>query len=72
LPALETSKFSILKFIRSEGKNNEVNMREQYKRLVSIRGKLVYFANVCSKEELLVSSEIGWITKDRFILTLND
>lgn len=40
--------------------------------MASIRGKLVCFANVCSKEELLNQSEIGWINKDRFILTLND
>ena len=33
---------------------------------------LIYFINIISKRDLMVSSEIGWVSKEKLIVTINN
>lgn len=39
---------------------------------VPVKASLMYFINVSVKNELQTYSEIGWVNKNQFILTINN
>ena len=45
---------------------------EKPRERVAPRAQLIYFINILSKDDLMVESEIGWVSRDKMILTINN
>ena len=50
-------------------KDPELDERKDVKK---IRAELCYYISVQSQNEFVVSSEVGWISKSKLILTINN
>lgn len=55
--------------IKDKRKSKQESMRKQFE---AEKLQLEFFMNVSTRSEIMTSSEVGWITKNNLILTLNN
>lgn len=52
--------------------NKQDDEKQRRKKEKLMKANLLYFITVKMKADIFLSSEVGWVTKDKLILTLND
>ena len=68
----EKFKHSLLMTLQNDRQAIEQDKRETKLKLKKMQAKLIYYARIQSRRTIVLNSEVGWINKNKIIVTLNN